>query len=101
MSRFDSTAADRYLVAVRAGASNEVAAAHAELDLAVVRVWLNGSSKATASFVRDVNKARADLELLAVGQVRRQMTEDPTAAQWIAEKVKTETEFERLRRLTT
>lgn len=98
--RFDSAAADRFLVAVRAGASNEVAAAHAQLSLDDVRAWLAGRSKATEEFRLEVDKARADLELLAVGQVRRQMSEDPNAAQWIAEKVRTETEFERLRRLT-
>jgi head-tail adaptor len=101
MSRFDRKIADEFLKAVRMGASNEVAAAYADVGLDRIRSWLRGTTKATASFRAEVDKARSDLEMLAVGHVRRNMQEDTAAAQWIAEKAKNETEFERLRELTT
>jgi hypothetical protein len=99
--RFDSTIAATFLVAIRAGASNEIAAQHTGVDLEVVREWLRGGTPAKDQFRMDVEKARADLELLAVGTVRRQMGEDKGAAQWLAEKVRGDAELERLRELTT
>lgn len=99
--RFDRATADKFLVAVRAGASNEVAAHHAEVALGTLREWLRGRTAATAAFRTEVDKARADLELLAIGQVRRNMGDDYQAAQYIAEKARNEAEFERLRELTT
>jgi hypothetical protein len=101
MSRFDRKRADDFLVAVRAGASNEVASAHAEIPLETVRDWLRGSTTPKAEFRQQVDKARSDLELLAIGQVRRNMSDDAQAAMWMAEKARNETEFERLRELTT
>lgn len=99
--RFDRAIADTFLVAVRAGATNDVAAAHAGVDLAVVRKWLRGGTPKTYEFRKAVDKARADLELLAVGTLRRSMSEDGSAAMYIAELARGESEFERLRALTT
>jgi hypothetical protein len=101
MSRFDRKRADDFLVAVRAGASNEVASAHAELKLDTIRDWLRAGTPAKAEFRQAVDKARSDLELLAIGHLRRNMTEEPQAAMWMAEKARNETEYERLRELTT
>jgi hypothetical protein len=101
MSRFDRKRADDFLVAVRAGASNEVASAHAELPLETIRDWLRSGTPSKAEFRQQVDKARADLELLAIGNVRRNMSDDPNAAMWMAEKARNEKEFERLRELTT
>jgi hypothetical protein len=99
--RFDSSQADQFLVAVRAGASNDTAAAHAGVPLDVVRAWLRGDTEEEAAFRRDVEKARADLELLAVGTVRRGVVDDTGSAKWVAEYVAGQREFERLRELTT
>jgi hypothetical protein len=104
--RFDKSAADDFLVAVRAGASNEVASQHAGVDYQVVRQWLRGATKATEGFRRDVEKARSDLQLLGIGIVRRAANLDPdrpnvTAATWLAEKAAGDAELERLRELTT
>jgi hypothetical protein len=101
MPRFDQQRADDFLVAVRAGASNEVASAHAEVPLETIRDWLRSQTPAKAKFRQQVDKARSDLELLAIGHLRRNMSDDPQAAQWMAEKARNETEFERLRELTT
>jgi head-tail adaptor len=101
MARFDRKKADDFLVAVRAGASNEVASAHAELALETVRDWLRGGSSTKAGFRLEVDKARSDLELLEIGHLRRNMADDVQAAQWMAEKARNEKEFERLRELTT
>jgi hypothetical protein len=101
MARFDRKRADDFLVAVRAGASNEVASAHAELALATIRDWLRSGTPAKAEFRQQVDKARSDLELLAIGHLRRNMADEPQAAQWMAEKARNETEYERLRELTT
>jgi hypothetical protein len=101
MSRFDRKRADDFLVAVRAGASNEVASAHAEVPLETIRDWLRGGTEPKAEFRQQVDKARSDLELLAIGHLRRNMADDAQAAQWMAEKARNETEFERLRELTT
>lgn len=98
---FHKPTADRYLVAIRAGASSEVAAAHAGVDVDTVRAWQLGSSTAEQQFDLDVKKARADLELLAVGSVRRVIGEDRAAAMWLAERMHGDSELERLRRLTT
>lgn len=95
--RYDQKTADTFLTAVRAGASNEIAAQHAGVDVDVVRGWF----KKRNGFRRDVEKARADLELLAVGQVRRNMGDDKQAAMWLAEKARGDAELERLRDLTT
>jgi hypothetical protein len=101
MLRFDAKKAGDFLVAVRAGASNEVASAHAELPLETIRDWLRGGTPAKAEFRQQVDKGRSDLELLAIGHLRRAMSEDSNAAQWMAEKARNEKEFERLRELTT
>jgi hypothetical protein len=98
---YDQSAADKFLTAVRAGASNDVAAAHAGLDVRDVREWLRGPTPETILFRRDVDKARADLELLAVGTVRRHMVDNPELSERMAERVRSEAEFERLRELTT
>jgi hypothetical protein len=102
MSRLDQSTANAVLVAVRAGASNELAAQHAGIDVSVVRGWLEEDDK----FRQDVEKARADLELLAIGTVRRALTDkdgEPNAAvaQWLAERAHGDAELERLRALTT
>lgn len=99
--RFDQPTAERFLVAVRAGASNEIAAQHAEVPLTAIRAWLAGGSKTKDKFKVDVEKARADLELLAVGTVRRGMSDDKSSAMWVADKVRGDAEIERLRSLTT
>jgi hypothetical protein len=78
-----------------------VASAHAELALDAVRDWLRGGTPAKAGFRLEVDKARSDLELLAIGHLRRSMADDAQAAQWMAEKARNEKEFERLRELTT
>jgi head-tail adaptor len=101
MPRFDKPTAEKFLVAIRAGASNENAAQHAEIPLATIREWLKGDTKTTAAFRRDVEKARADLELLAIGTVRRNMAENDQNAKWLADKVRGDAELERLRSLTT
>ncbi len=101
MTRFDKTAASRFLVAVRAGASNAVAAQHADVPLNAARDWLRGGTPVKDEFRSDVRKARSDLELVAVGHVRGRMAEDPAAAMWVADKVQGDAEFERLRDLTT
>jgi hypothetical protein len=97
MTRFDSKKADAFLVAVRAGASNENAATHADVPITAVRDWI----RRRPDFRRDVAKARADLELFAVGTVRRNIGEDQKAAMWFAEKARGDAELERLRELTT
>jgi hypothetical protein len=99
--RFDRAAADRFLVAVRAGVRDEVAAMHAGVSVSTVKHWLKGDTKATADFTATVNKARADLQLLAVGHIRRSMGEDKGAAQFIAATVSADMELARLRELTT
>jgi hypothetical protein len=104
--RFDKQIADTFLVAVRAGASNEAAAHHAGVPVDVTREWMLGKTAATAAFRRDVEKARADLQLLGVGIVRRAANLDPdrpnvSAAQWLAEKAAGDAELDRLRELTT
>jgi hypothetical protein len=99
--RFNQEIADEFLLAIRAGASNEVAANHAETPIELIREWLKGGTPAKEKFRMDVDKARSDIELLAVGHVRRRMTDDPQAAQWVADKVRGDAELERLRRLTT
>jgi hypothetical protein len=101
MSRFNSEAAEDVLEAIRLGSSIEVAAAHANLPLQTVRDWYAGGTPAKDEFRAQVDKARATLEMLAVGHVRRNMDENPAAAMQIAERVKGEAEFERLRELTT
>jgi hypothetical protein len=102
MKRFDKAAVEPFLVAVRAGASNELAAQHAGLPVTQVREWL----KTNTQFAKDVDKARADLELLAIGTVRRGLTDkdglpNASVAQWLAERVHGDAELERLRDLTT
>jgi hypothetical protein len=106
MSRFDQHTADTLLVAVRAGASTEVAAMHAGIPTHTAYDWLAGGTPAKDKFKRDVDKARADLELLAVGTVRRAMSSDDPreateAGKWVAEMAWTERRFDRLRELTT
>jgi transposase len=102
MVRFHKPTADQVLVAVRAGASNELAAQHAGIPISVVREWLGRNKQ----FRKDIEKARADLELLAIGTVRRGLTDkdgEPVAsvAQWLAERTHGDAELERLRTLTT
>lgn len=102
VTRFDRKKADDFLVAVRAGASNDVAAQHAAIPVAVVREWFDRKP----DFKEEVEKARADLGLFAVGVVRRDVGRDPdkpnvSAAQWLAEKAAGDAELERLRALTT
>jgi hypothetical protein len=102
MPRFDKLIANQVLVAVRAGASNELAAQHAGVPVSTVRAWLAKNKP----FREDVEKARADLELLALGTVRRAMTDaagepNPAVAQWLAERAHGDAELERLRALTT
>jgi transposase len=102
MVRFHKPTADQVLLAVRAGASNELAAQHAGIPVSTVRDWLNRRPE----FKGDVEKARADLELLAIGTVRRGLTDkdgEPVAgvAQWLAERTHGDAELERLRALTT
>jgi transposase len=101
MSRFDQTIADRFLVAIRAGASDDVAANHAGVELATVRGWMDSGTGKGAKLLIDVRKARADLELLLVGTVRRLSAEDANNAKWLAERVRGDAELERLRQLTT
>jgi cell division protein FtsB len=101
MTRFNAEKADEFLEAVRVGSSNEVAAAHAGLPVATVREWLRGGTPAKDRFRVDVEKARATLEVLAIGAIRRRVNDDQGAAQYIADKARNETEFERLRALTT
>jgi hypothetical protein len=98
---FDRTTANAFLVAIRAGASNETAAAHADVTLEAIRSWIDGEDADCVRFRRDVDKARADLRLLAVGSLRRQVGEDNGAARYIAEMTHGDAELERLRRLTT
>jgi len=100
VSRFDQTIADTFLVAVRVGAGDEVAAMYAEVDLATVRVWLRGDTDAAKKFVVAVNKARADLHLLAVGQIRRNIADDKSAALYFAQSMEADLELQRLRDLT-
>jgi hypothetical protein len=100
-ARFDSNAAHDFLIAVRAGVVDEIAAKHAGTPIATIRDWLRGETQATAKFKRDVEKARADLQLLAVGHLRRQIGEDKGAAMFIAQSVAADVELSRLRELTT
>jgi hypothetical protein len=102
MTRFDRPTANAVLVAVRAGASNELAAQHAGIPVSTVRDWLTRRK----DFRLEVEKARADLELLAIGTVRRALTDkdgEPNSgvAQWLAERAHGDAELERLRALTT
>ena len=99
-SRFDQNVADTFLIAVRAGAGDEVAAMHAGVDLAVARDWLRADTPATKKFAASVNKARADLHLLAVGQLRRNMVDDKAAALYLAQSMEADLELQRLRDLT-
>lgn len=99
--RFNAQIAKVALVAIRAGASDENAAGHAGVDLAALRDWLRGDTAATEQFRRDVEKARADLELLAVGSMRRTIQEDKGAALYFAERLHGDRELARLRDLTT
>jgi hypothetical protein len=104
--KFDPAKANDVLVAVRAGASNDLAARHAGVDVLVLRQWMKGETKATAAFREQVDQARADLSLLGVGIVRRAANLDPdkpnvSAATWLAEKAAGDAELDRLRELTT
>jgi hypothetical protein len=99
--RFDKGASEQFLVAVRAGARDEAAADHAGVPIETVREWLLGTTAQTAAFKKAVDKARADLELLAIGVVRREVVDDKSAAMWMAERVAADRELDRLRRLTT
>lgn len=73
---------------------------HAGLELEVVRQWLRGETEATKKFAAAVNKARADLHLLAVGQLRRNMVDDKAAALYLAQSMEADLELQRLRDLT-
>jgi hypothetical protein len=99
--KFDTTAAASYLVAVRAGVNDDIAALHAGVSLDTIRSWLRGGSPAKDKFRKDAEKARADLQLLAVGHLRRQIGEDRGAAMFIAQAVQGDLELQRLRELTT
>lgn len=99
--RFDKTLADRVLIAVRAGASNEVAAVHAGTEVAIIRDWLKGGTAGKDEFKAAAGKARADLQLLAIGSIRRNVTDDTAAAMYIAQSIQGDAELERLRDLTT
>jgi hypothetical protein len=100
--RFDKSAADRYLAAVRAGVSEDVAAMHAEIPVKTARDWMRGDRTSTRAFAAAVDKARADLQLLAIGQIRLKMSEgDRGAAAFVAQSVAADQELKRLRELTT
>jgi hypothetical protein len=94
---YDDTIADAFLTAVKAGASNEVAAAHAQIPLQVALEWIREND----DFKARLDKARADLEIFAIGQVRQRVTDDKAAAMWFAERLHGDSELERLRELTT
>lgn len=94
---FDPLLAAEFLTAIKAGATVEVASAHADLDAQVVRGWL----KSNPDFARDVRKARADLQLLATASIRRDVKEDSRSARYLAESIMGDMELERLRELTT
>jgi hypothetical protein len=74
---------------------------YAEVSLTTIRDWLRGETKTTAQFKKDVEKARADLQLLAVGNLRRVIGEDKGAAMYVAQSVAASVELDRLRELTT
>jgi len=99
--RFDQSKADQVLVAVRAGATDEVASVHAGVPVEAVRDWLKGGTVGTDKFRAAVDKARADLSLLAAGTIRRGIAEDRQAAIYFAERLATDVELQRLRELTT
>ncbi|CAB4198340.1 hypothetical protein UFOVP1313_70 [uncultured Caudovirales phage] len=99
-TRFDKAAADRFLVAVRAGAPDEIAAMHAEVQSETIKTWLRGDTEATAKFAGTVKKARADLHLLAISQVRRNVGEDRASALYVAQSMEADLELQRLRELT-
>jgi hypothetical protein len=87
MPPFDPEVADKFLTAIRAGASNDVAALHSGVNLETVRDWLRGDTPVEQQFKADHDKARADLEIFAVGQIRQRVSEDQHAAMWFAERV--------------
>jgi hypothetical protein len=94
---FEQAIADEILVAVKAGTSLAVAAAHADVGPEVPLQWLEENEE----FAQAVRKARADLSLLAVGIMRREMKDNPKSAQYLAETIQADMELERLRALTT
>lgn len=98
---FDQDIASEILTATKAGASPEVAAAYADIDVVTARRWMKDPSPAARKWARSIEKARADLQLLAVGSLRRNVQEDPQAARYLAEKMGSDMELERLRELTT
>lgn len=99
--KFDQAIADTFLVAARAGANDEVCALHAGVDPLVAIDWARGGTKAKDEFAAALRKARADLQLLAVGVIRRSVTDDVGAARYLADTMAGELELQRLRELTT
>jgi hypothetical protein len=93
--RFDRGKADQYLTAVRAGARDDVAAAFAGIDDKTARAW-----RRRRDFGAEVDKARADLAVLAVGTVRRDVGTDQRAARFFVETLAADSELDRLRALT-
>jgi RPA family protein len=93
--------AEKFLEAIRAGARKDVAAQYAGVTEEIVDRWLALTSKQGKEFARAFMQARSDLALLAIGHVRRNIAEDKAAAIWFAERLAADSEYERLKALTT
>jgi hypothetical protein len=94
---YNEAQATTIVTAVAAGASNQLAAHHVGIPLPDLYAWMDEKPE----FAARIDRARADLELLAIGSIRRNVSEDPKAAQWVAERTYGDAELERLRQLTT
>lgn len=84
---------DMALTAIRAGASDEDAAAYAEVPLATFTRWLTGP------WGKEVRKARADLAVYASGVLRKAVGSDTGLAQRVVDRQTARHELDRLRAL--
>ena len=99
--KFSQPIADKFLEAIRAGARKDVSAVYAGVDEETVDRWMALKTKQGKEFARAFHQARSDLALLAIGHVRRNIAEDKGAAIWFAERLAADSEYERLKALTT
>jgi hypothetical protein len=97
VKRYNQRQADVYLTAIKAGATDDEAIAFAELDRDTLRAWRDRRP----SFAAQVDKAKAEVGMVAIGQVRKAARDNWRASLIVAERISADRELQRLRDLTT